>query len=68
MLVYCAIPHSGNVSRVKTFANFVVSGQFANFVVSGQFAKVLTAKIFIEYGDVIINGRVIVVSHTSRKF
>ena len=53
------LPYSGNLSWVKTFANFAVSGQFA---------KVLTAKIFIEYGGVIINGRVIVVSHNSREF
>ena len=51
------IPYSGNPSRVKTFANFAVSGQFV---------KVLTAKIFIEYVGVIINGRVIVVSRNSR--
>ena len=53
------VPYSGNLSRVKTFVNFVVLGQFA---------KVLTAKIFIEYGGVIINGRVIVVSHNLQKF
>ena len=53
------IPYSRNLSRVKTFANFVVLRQFA---------KVLTAKIFIEYGGIIINGRVIVVSHNSRRF
>ena len=45
------ILYSGNLSQVKTFA------------VLGQFAKVLTARIFVEYGAVIINGRVIVVSH-----
>ena len=50
------IPYSGNLSRVKTFANFAVFGQFV---------KVLTTKIFIEYGGIIINGRVIVVSHNS---
>ena len=43
---------------------------FAKFAVSGQFAKVLAHEklIFIEYGGVIINGHVIVISHTSRKF
>ena len=41
---------------------------FANFAVSGQFAEVLTEKIFIEYGGIIINGHVIVVSHNSRSF
>ena len=30
--------------------------------------KVLTVKILIKYGGVIINGHVIVVSHNSRKF
>ena len=50
------VPYSGNLLQVKTFA------------VSGRSTKVLTAKIFIEYGGVIINGRVIVVSHNSRKF
>ena len=55
----CNVPHSGNVSRVKTFVNFAVSGKFA---------KVLTAKIFIEYGGVVIDGRVIIISHNSRKF
>ena len=34
------IRYSGNLSRVKTFANFAVSGQFE---------KVLTVKIFMEY-------------------
>ena len=54
------IPYSKNLSRVKSFANFAVSGQFA---------RVLKTKIFIEYGGVIIiNGRDIVVSHNSRKF
>ena len=33
------IPYSGNLSRVKTFANFMILGQFA---------KVLTMKILIE--------------------
>ena len=47
------LPYSGNLSRMKTFANFAVSGQFA---------KVFTAKTFIKYGGVIIDGRVIVVS------
>ena len=56
---YLYLPFSGNLSRVKTFANFMVSGQFA---------KVLTAEIFIGYCSVIINGRVIVVFHNSRKF
>ena len=32
---------------------------FANFAVSGQFTKGSTEKIFIEYGGIIINGRVI---------
>ena len=41
---------------------------FENFAILGQFVKVLTAKIFIEYGAVIINGRVIVVSHNLRSF
>ena len=50
------VPYSGNLSWVKTFINFAVLGKFV---------KVLTAKIFIEYGAVIINGRVIVVSHNS---
>ena len=36
---------------------------FANFSVLGQFAKVLTAKISIKYGGVIINGRVIIVDN-----
>ena len=45
--------------RVKTFANLSVSGQFV---------KVLTAKVFIEYVGVIINGPVIVVSCNSQKF
>ena len=49
-------PYSGNLSLVKTFANFAVFHM-------GQFAKVLTTNIFIEYGDFIINGRVIVDSH-----
>ena len=49
---YLYLPYSGNLSRVKTFVNFAVSGQFA---------KVLTEKIFIGYHGVIINGRVIVV-------
>ena len=40
--------------RVKTFENFAVSGQFV---------KVLTAKIFAEYGGVIINGRVIILEN-----
>ena len=44
------VTYGGNLSRVKTFANFAVSGQLA---------KVLTMKIFIEYGGVIINGRAI---------
>ena len=62
---YCAmidsvhVPYSGNFSRMKTFANFTVSRQFA---------KVSTVKIFIEYRGVIINVRVIVVSHNSQKF
>ena len=55
-----AIPyHCGNLVRVKTFANFAVSGQFA---------KALTAKIFIEYGGVIINGRVSLFSTTATKW
>ena len=49
------IPYSRNLSQLKTFA------------VSGQSAKVLTAKIFVECGGVIINGHVIVVSHNLRK-
>ena len=53
------VPYSGNLSRVKTFANLTVSGQFA---------KDLTSKSFIEYSNVVINGRVIDVSHHSRKF
>ena len=40
-----------NLSRVKTFVNFEVLGQL--------FAKVLTAKTFVEYGGVNINGLVI---------
>ena len=52
------VPYSGNLSRVKAFANLAVLGQFA---------KVLTTKFFIEYGG-IINGCVIVVFHNSRKF
>ena len=51
--------YSGNPSRMKTFANFVVSGQFV---------KVLTAKIFIEYVSVIVNGRVIVISAIHESF
>ena len=48
MYVYMhVVPYSGTFSRVKTFTNFTVLGQFAN---------VLTAKFFIEYGGVIING------------
>ena len=47
-------PYSGNLSRVKTFANFAVSGQFA---------KVLTAKIFIQYEVVSVNERVIILDH-----
>ena len=43
--------YSGNLLQVKTFTNFVVSGEFA---------KVLIAKIFIEYRGVTINGRVII--------
>ena len=34
-----SLSYSGNLSRVKTFANFVVLGQFA---------KILTAKMLIE--------------------
>ena len=52
------VPYSGNLSWVKNFGNFAVLGQFA---------KVLTAKIFIEYRGVIINGRAIVVSRNSQK-
>ena len=55
----CKVAYSGNLSRVKTFANFTVSGQFV---------KIFSAKIFIEYGSIIINGRVIVVSPNSQKF
>ena len=50
------IPYSGKLSQMKTSVNFAVWGHFA---------KVLPAKIFIEYSDVIINGHVIVVSHNS---
>ena len=39
--------YSRNLLRVKTFANFVVSGQFA---------KVLTEKIFIECGAQLLMG------------
>ena len=46
--------YSGNLLQVKTFTNFVVSGQFM---------KVLTVKISIEYSSAIISGRVIAVSH-----
>ena len=52
------VSYSGNLSQVKTFANFAVLGQFT---------KVLTAKIFIEYNSAFINGRVNIVSHNSRK-
>ena len=54
-----AILYSRNLSRVKTFTNFAVLGQSV---------KVLTTKIFIEYGGVLINGRVIVISHNSWNF
>ena len=55
MYIWCLrLPYSGNLSRVKTFTNFTVSGQFA---------KVLIAKIFIEYGGIIINGRVIILDN-----
>ena len=57
--IYVMLPYSGNLSPVKTFANFAVSGRFA---------KVLITKIFIDYADIIINGRVIVAPHNSRKF
>ena len=53
------LPFNQNLSRVKTFANFTVPGEFA---------EVLTAKTLFKYNGVIINGRVIVVSHNSRKF
>ena len=59
MVVDPAIPYSGNLLPVKTFAIFAVSGKFG---------KDLTEEILIEYGGIIINGRVIVVSHNSRKF
>ena len=59
MLFICKIPYSGNLSRVKTFANFAVLRKFA---------KVLTAKIFIEYGGIVINGRVIVVPTIRESF
>ena len=36
---------------------------FANFAVLEQIAKVLTTKIFIEYGGVIINGCVIILDN-----
>ena len=48
------ITDSGNLSREKTFVNFAVSGQFT---------KVLTAKLFIEYGGVIINGHVTILDN-----
>ena len=48
--IFGAIPYKGNILWVKTFTNFTISGQFT---------KVLTAKTFIEYGSVIINGCVI---------
>ena len=59
--VFCVpfIPHSGNFYAVKLPRNFVVFGQFE---------KVLISKVFIEYGGVIINGCVIVISHSSPKF
>ena len=37
-----------------------------NFTVLGQFGKVLTAKIFIGYGGVIINERVIIFDNGDR--
>ena len=49
--------YSGNLSRVETFANFVIAGQFG---------KVLTAEISIEYDGVVINGRVIIVGNGDR--
>ena len=48
--MYNNILYSRNLSGVKTFTNLVVSKQFA---------KVLTTKLFIESGSVIINGCVI---------
>ena len=35
-----------------------------NFTVSGLFTKVLTAKISIKYGGVVINGRVIILDNS----
>ena len=51
MVVDPGIPYSGNLVPVKTFAIFAVSGKFT---------KDLTEEILIEYGGVIINGRVVV--------
>ena len=46
--------YSGNLLWVKTFLNFAVSRQFT---------KVLTTKIFIEYGGIIIIGDVIILDN-----
>ena len=49
----------------KTFVNFAVSEQYAKKPLT---AKVFIAKISTEYCGIIINGRVIVISHNSQKF
>ena len=48
------ITDSRDLSRAKTFANFVVLRPFT---------KVLTVKIFIEYKGIIIIGRIIILDN-----
>ena len=52
------MPHSGDLSRVNTFRNFAVSKQFV---------IVLSTKLSIEYGGVIINGRVVTLNNGHSK-
>ena len=53
---------------VHHIAESFAGENFCEFCGFGTICELLNMNIFFEYGGVIINGRVIVVSHISRKF